>query len=144
MKGKIKQVLYFLIVFTTGFFVHAIFFPYVFVDGKSDVIEVPFTTNVTTEKKEIPEEIENDLITYVRYDKKRFNPSSVTITKGNYIAITNISKAEQMWLTSENPLLNTVRGYAFGERLQTVIAEPGNYKVQNKLFPEANLTVKVK
>lgn len=144
MKGKLKHSIYFVLFFTAGFLVHAFFFPYVFVDGKSEIIEVPFTTTVTTENKEIPEEIENDLITYVRYEKKAFKPSSVTITRGNYIAITNISKIEQMHLVSENPLLNTKRGYAFGERLQTVIAEPGTYEVVNKLFPEAKLTVKVK
>lgn len=139
-----KQAIYFTVVFAAGFLVHALFFPYVFVDGKSEVIEVPFTTTVTTEKKEIPEEPENDLITYVRYDKKAFNPSSVTITRGNYVAITNISKTEQMHLVSKNPLLNTKRGYAFGERLQTVIVEPGTYEVYNRIFPEAKLTVKVK
>jgi hypothetical protein len=141
---KVKQFIIPTIAFTAGFLVHAVFFPYVFVDGKSEMLEEPISTIITRENRQLPPEVENDLITYVRYEKKAFKPSSVTITRGNYIAITNISNKEQMWLLSDNPLLNTVRGYAYGERLQTVIAEPGIYKVQNELFPEAMLEVTVK
>lgn len=141
---KVKRFIVPAIAFTAGFLVHALFFPYVFVDGKSKTLEEPIKTIITREKRDIPPEVENDLITYVRYENKAFTPSSVTITKGNYIAITNISKTEQMHLVSDNELLNTVRGYAFSERLQTVISEPGIYKVQNELYPEAVLTVTVK
>lgn len=75
----------------------------------------------------------DEFITAVDYDGERFEPSSVTITIGNYITITNQSKKELMWLVSDLKELNTVRGYGEGERLQALLTQKGEFKVMDKL-----------
>jgi len=83
----------------------------------------------------------DNFITYVNYDGSKFNPKTVTIKKGNYIAITNKSKNSLMWLVSDNADLNTKRGFGEGERLQLTLIKEGNYKVTNKLDTKALLEV---
>ncbi len=85
----------------------------------------------------------DEFITYIDYDGKKFKPSTVYIKKGNYIAITNQSKEKLMWLVSDNPDLNTVRGYGESERLQLTLLKEGTYKVTNRLNTKSSLEVVV-
>lgn len=86
---------------------------------------------------------QNEFITYVDYDGKEFKPGSVTIKKGNYLAITNKSSDKQMWLVSDNADLNTKRGFGEGERLKIILLGMGNYKVTNKLDSRSLLSITV-
>jgi hypothetical protein len=79
----------------------------------------------------------------VQYQGGRFRPDSVTVGKGNYLSITNISKSEKMWLTSDDPELVTPRGYGESERLKVLVIREGTFRVINKLNPSAQLTVTV-
>lgn len=85
----------------------------------------------------------DQFITYIDYDGKKFKPSTATIKKGNYLAITNKSSDKQMWLVSDNADLNTQRGYGEGERLQLVLLKEGRYKVTNRLDTKGFLEVVV-
>jgi plastocyanin len=85
----------------------------------------------------------DQFITYIDYDGSKFNPKTVTIKKGNYIAITNKSKDKFMWLISDNVDLNTKRGFGEGERLQLMLLTEGSYKVVDKLNSKAILTITV-
>lgn len=127
--------------FFAGFFAHALFFPYLFVDG--DLKEAKKEVQGVVSKRQYPDE-RNDFITYINYENGRFRPSQVTIQRGNYIAITNRDEDELMQLSSSEKMLATVRGYASGERLQTAINEPGTYRVVNALNARATLTITVK
>ncbi len=86
---------------------------------------------------------QDPFITYIDYDGKRFKPSSVIIKKGNYVAITNTSSDQLMWLISDNQDLNTQRGYGEGEKLQLTLLKEGEFKVVDKLSPNVSLSVKV-
>lgn len=130
-----------LVSFALGFFVHALFFPYLFQDG--DLVEAKKEVKGIINGKNQYADQNNDLITYVNYEKGRFRPSSVTVTRGNYLAITNRDTKNMMWLTSDEKRLSTVRGYAFGERLQVALSEPATYEIVNKL-DQATLTVTIK
>lgn len=85
----------------------------------------------------------DQFITNVAYDGKKFKPSSVTVRKGNYIAITNTSRDQLMWLVSDNSDLQTPRGYGEGEKLQLVLLREGRYKVTDKLNATSFLEVLV-
>lgn len=86
---------------------------------------------------------QDEFITSVAYDGKKFKPSSVTVKKGNYIAITNTSRDQLMWLISDNADLNTKRGYGEGEKLQLILLKEGRYKVTNRLDTKGFLEVVV-
>lgn len=132
-----------ILVFTLGFLVHAFFFPDFLYNGLRQALNIynPQSAKllgVQTEKNTQPQ---YQFMTYVNYNNGRFDPASVTIKRSYYLAITNMSKKEQMWLVSDHPLLNTKRGYAESERLQTILYEVGSYKVSNKLSPGPLLNV---
>jgi len=86
---------------------------------------------------------QDQFITYVDYDGKSFKPGSVIVKKGNYLAITNKSKDQLMWLISQNLDLNTQRGYGEGEKLQLTLLKEGEFKVIDKLNPNTSLVIKV-
>jgi len=86
---------------------------------------------------------QDQFVTHIDYDGKKFKPSSVNIKKGNYIAITNTSRDQLMWLISENQDLNTLRGYGEGEKLQLTLLKEGKFKVIDKLNPNVSLAVQV-
>lgn len=145
MKHKrLKLLLFFIGSFGFGFIVHALFFPYLFSEKQLDqsVRDVTYVKNAALQAT--PADQVNDLITYVDYAAGNFHPSTVTITRGNYVAITNRHKDRQMWLSSTTKFLNTARPYATGERLQTTIKDPGTYSVVDKLNPDVKLTVVVR
>lgn len=82
-------------------------------------------------------------ITYITYDGKGFSSSSVEMKKGNYLAITNMSKDKAMWLLSDNPDLATRRDYGEGERLQLMMGETGKYAVGVQDNAKASLVISV-
>lgn len=86
---------------------------------------------------------QDEFITRVDYDGKKFKPNSVTVKKGNYLAITNTSRDKLMWLISDNPDLQTPRGFGEGEKLQLTLLKMGEFKVVDKLSPSVSLSVKV-
>ena len=118
----VKLLLFSVTLFSLGFLANA----FLFQKTVSDISSLS-QTNVLRQSSA------DEFITGVDYDGKRFKPSSVTITIGNYITITNQSKKELMWLTSNLKDLNTVRGYGEGERLQAILTQKGEFKVMDKL-----------
>lgn len=89
------------------------------------------------------EKAEDRFITNIDYDGEKFKPSSVTVKKGNYIAITNTSRDQLMWLISDHQDLQTARGYGEGEKLQLILLKEGTYKVTNRLDTKGLLGVVV-
>jgi hypothetical protein len=84
------------------------------------------------------------LITAVIYNNTGFTPSSVRVTRGNYLTITNSSDS-LMWLSSDNPQFETPRGYGKSEQLKIKPDKVGEFKVTNKLNLRASsLSVSVK
>jgi len=86
---------------------------------------------------------QDQFIAHIDYDGKKFKPSSVIIKKGNYIAITNKSSDQLMWLISDNQDLQTPRGYGEGEKLTTTLLKEGEFKVVDKLNPNVSIKVSV-
>jgi len=125
--------------FAFGFFAHAIFFPDVFYDGLAGLTH----KTIRAEPTKPPENPDTHFFTYVSYDNGMFRPGKVTIKRSNYIAITNMNKADLMWLVSDNKLLNTTRGYGESERLTTILNELGTFTILEKNRPDAHLTVTV-
>lgn len=137
---KIKIPLFIFGVFVIGFFVHALLFP----DFLPNGIQSISASNVfpPAQNKNIPQN--DSLITYVNYDGDQFVPKRIIILKGNYLAITNTATDKLMWLSSDNDLLNTPRGYAESERLQVLLPKVGEYTVTNKLNTQAQLSIQVR
>ncbi len=134
-RKKIAFVSTAVVFFMLGFFVHASFFPYMFVD-----LFVP-----SAQKKESAQSPaqENDTIalTTVSYTDGSFTPRLVQMKKSYYLRIVNNSESELMWLTSSHPVLNTPRGYGKSEELRTILYEPGTYEVSSTLHPDRILKV---
>ncbi len=120
--------------FSLGFLANALFF-------QKNTVEITALSQPSVLGLKDPDD---QFITSVAYDGEQFNPRSVTVKKGNYIAITNTSKEKLMWLVSDNPDLSTVRGYGEGERLQLILLKAGEYKVANTLNTKAWILVTVK
>lgn len=131
---KVKLVLLFVGFFSLGFLANAILF-------QKNTVEITALSQPSVLGLKDPDD---EFITSVGYDGEQFAPRSVTVKKGNYIAITNTSKGKLMWLVSDNPDLATSRGYGEGERLQLVLLKAGEYKVANKLDTKAWILVTVK
>ncbi len=122
--------------FMLGFFTHALFFPYLFTNT--------FILNKQSiTPTEVPSE-PNKSLTQVYYENGEFNPRVVQIKKSYYLGIINASDTELMWLTSENPLFRTPRGYGKSEELRTILYDEGVWEVSSKLHPEHKLQVIVK
>ncbi len=85
------------------------------------------------EKTEAVEESSSKFVTYVDFDGKSFSSQKVSMKKGDYLAITNLSNTTQMWLAATVSALTTKRGYAEGERLQIILGEPGLFRVGEKV-----------
>lgn len=136
---KFKVIFFIVTAFVVGFFTHAYFFPDLLPGNLSDMAANTFLQPVQNKNTVQPD----PLITYVNYDGDRFIPSRVSILKGNYLAITNMSKDKFMWLSSDNELLITERGYAESERLQVLLPKVGDFTVVNRLNTRAQLSVNV-
>jgi hypothetical protein len=120
------------------------FFGLGFVVGGFLVGNTPFEITALSQPSVLgKQDPDDDFITHVDYDGKRFKSNAVTINIGNYITITNQSKKELMWLVSNLKDLNTVRGYGEGERVQAILTQKGEFKVMDKLT-QSLLVVTVK
>jgi len=126
--------------FFSGFFIHALFFPYLFTDN------LGLYTNKIMDGKDplVTTGLENKAVTRVLYEDGEFNPRVVQIKLSYYISIVNNSEKELMWLISESPLFRTPRGYGKSEELRTILYEAGTYEVSSKLHPQNILKVIVK
>lgn len=125
--------LWFIVGFTSCYLVFVVVPPYI--SKKGDISSV-------SEKATTPSN--DQFMTLVQYSENGFKPSMVTIQKGNYIIIRNEAKDRHMWLSSDNPLLTTRRGYAQSEQIQTTLVEPGSYTVNNTLDLTHTLRVVVR
>jgi hypothetical protein len=123
-----------------GFYSHAIFFPDFFYNG----LKVHTEKNIplSAEKQNTKQTLIT--VSYVNYDGHQFAPRVVNVKASYWIAITNNSKTKQMWLISDNPLLNTERGYGYTEQLKKMLYKQGTYTIQDKLNPDAKFTLIVK
>lgn len=139
-----KQSIVFVLLFTAGFLVHALFFPDVLYDALHTFQEV----NTKIPQKEVVKnddgEEKTSFFTYINYDGSSFDKRNVNIKLGNYLAITNMSREKGMHLESDNPLLQTGRSYGYYERVQTRMDEVGIYHVLNKLNPQATIKIIVR
>jgi hypothetical protein len=140
-----KKFIILLIIFFAGFLTHAFWFPNFLISPQNVTNNVKTILGLSEQKKQSSSTAEsNEFITYINYLDGKFNRTRVNITRGNYIAITNMSKTESMLLVSDNSALSTPRGYGYSERLMTILLEPGNYTVVNKNKPDAVVTVSVR
>lgn len=91
------------------------------------------------EKAEDPN---NNFINSIRYENGKFNPSTLTMRKGNYLIVSNNSDSK-MWLVSTLPELNTPRGYGNGEEKRVKPEKEGTYTITNKLNIEAKAIIRI-
>jgi hypothetical protein len=140
MKKK-KIAILFLLIFssTTGFVVHALFFPTVLTNNF-----LLYTKRALENKQVAPVENMNKSLTKVAYEDGQFDPQVVVMDKSYYVAITNMSSTEFMNLTSDNPLLKTPRDYGKSEELRAQLYDPGVYTVSSKLHPDHSLKIIVR
>ena len=123
-----------ILAFSLGFVVHLLLMN---LQNKPDL-------NLLSQQSVAGEKITADeFITYIDYDGNEFKPRTVTVKKGNYIAIMNKSKDKQMWLVSDNADLNTKRGYGEGEIVRLTLLKEGSYNVINRLNTKAFIKVVV-
>jgi len=136
-KRKIRKELLYLMWFVIGFVLCFIVFVLIppYISQKGDISSTADQANSDSS---------DNFITLVEYADNGFRPNAVTIRKGNYIVIRNISAKTHVWLSSDNPLLNTTRGYAQSEQIRSVLNDEGVYAVTNKLNLSHKLTVVVR
>lgn len=136
-RKTIRKELYFFLWFLIGF--ATCYFIFItapqYISKKGDI-------SSASERASAPSD--DQFMTLVQYSENGFKPDSVTIQKGNYIIIRNDAKDRHMWLTSDNSLLTTRRGYAQSEQIQTTLTDPGTFTVQNKLDLTHTLRVVVR
>jgi len=92
----------------------------------------------TTSAKQQADAFFTDIV----YKDGHFEPSHVKVKVGNYLTITNRSDS-LMWLVSDHPKLNTVRGYGESERLKIMADKEGSYTIGNKLNLNAKATIAI-
>ncbi len=137
-----KNILFFVLIFLAGFFIHAYFFP--------DLLPTQINllgrkaVGLPQQEKALPTPEFSFSTAYVDYQDGKFKPNNIVSKTGNHVAITNRDKNELMWLDSDNTLLKTTRGFGFSERLDVVLPKAGTFKIVNKLNSEATLMVTVK
>lgn len=133
VRKEIMYALWFVVGFIVCYFIFVILPPYVTQKGE---------ISSTTEQR-VPESMD-DFITLVEYTDSGFKPKAVTIRKGNYIIIRNMSQKSYMWLSSENIVLRTTRGYAQSEQIKTVLNDVGAFTVSNTFNVSHKLSVIVR
>lgn len=134
-----KTLLSLLLSFTTGFLVHALFFPDILANGIMDVkqIALPNPTSAAGQPND-------PLITKVEFDGKRFSRHNITIGFTRYIQIINTSKTESMQLLGTTKELSTPRAYAESESIQAQFNKKGQYVVADKNNPAERMVITVK
>lgn len=136
-----KALLFLLIGFTTGFFIHALFFPDLFANGIFILPEAPLTAQTAPQtNKAAP--VQNE--TLITYDGEKFSRTNVKIESSRYISIVNKSPDTTMDLSSSEPGLSTPRPYAFDEMVKTRIDKPGQYVVTDRRNPSIRMVITVK
>lgn len=133
VRKEIMYALWFVVGFIVCYFLFVIIPPYITQKGE---------ISSTTEQR-APESMD-DFITLVEYTDSGFKPKAVTIRKGNYIIIRNMSQKSYMWLSSENTVLKTTRGYAQSEQIKTVLNDVGAFTVSNTFNLSHKLSVIVR
>lgn len=130
--------------FLTGFYTHSLVMtppPPVLVEQAQKMRELQsqFTETATNTAQE---EVNLSIVT-TEFDGKYFYPPSIVVPVNRFISITNRSDSVQMKLISENNDLETIRGYAYTERLFKQLYDRGEYVVYVEGVPTAKLTVRV-
>ena len=133
-----KKFLLYLLLFFSGFFIHAYFFTDFFPFGYPHTIA---PTKETVKETKVPLRA---LFTYVNYKDGEFSPKVVFMERGTYLSIKNQGDQNLMWLTSNEKAFNTARGYGRSEQALTRLDKPSTFTVTDKLHPESQLTVVVK
>jgi hypothetical protein len=125
-----------LVAFALGFLVHAYFYSgTVSVGAILAPVAAPVSQNMTIIAGDKPEyEID--------YDNGEFKPAFTSVHYGRYIIIQNKGKS-LMWITSDYPELNTVRGYGEAETVRVRADRTGSFKIANKLNLNAQATITV-
>lgn len=119
-----KKVIILMVTFSLGYLAH-------FFVSRMGYEKIDVATIIDNPKVE-PLSGNDTFVTYVDFDGKNFSVPQVAIKKGDYLALTNTSDNLQMWLVSTVSAMTTVRGYAKGERLQTILDDVGVYIVGEK------------
>lgn len=88
------------------------------------------------------ETVVDPFLTTISYRDGKFKPDSVNVKTGNYLIIVNNSDS-LMWLTSNNPLLTTTRGYGRSEQVRIRADDEGVFTVTNKLNIKARTVITV-
>jgi len=135
-----KILLFIILAFTAGFFTHALLFPDFLANGITNVAEVNAPNVTPTQASTMHQAFE----TYISYDGSKFSRHNITIERGSYLIITNISKDQLMWLESKNPLLATPRGYGESEAIRQRLDITGQYIVTDKNNTQEKLVITVK
>lgn len=76
------------------------------------------------------------------YEDGKFTPSEAVIPVGRFLSITNKSTS-LMWVSSDNPWLDTPRGYGQSEQVRVRMDDLGTYHIKNKLNLDASAVIKV-
>ena len=136
---KIRSLLFYILIFFAGFIVHALFFPTIFTGN------IGLSLKHSLENKTIPV-VNNSTkgLTQVLYEDGQFDPQVALVEKSYYVSIINASSTELMTLTSDNPLIQTTRGYGKSEELRVQLYETGTYAVSSTLHPDQVLKVIVR
>ncbi|MEI6532906.1 MAG: hypothetical protein WCO06_03635 [Candidatus Roizmanbacteria bacterium] len=128
-----------LVFFICGFFFHAWLFPSAFV-GKPEIELLSASKKIIG----MPEETGTEnLITQVSLKEGKFDPSTVSIGYGRYIAIINNNETARMDLRSDIKELQTIRPYGKSEQLQTSLYTRGTHIVKDTISG-AELTIFIK
>ncbi len=135
-----KTVLKIALIFFTGFFIHAYFFPNLLFFNLPISPDKLLSSVKKTSTTSTPQDA---FLTQITYNNGQFTPPRVVMKHSYYITITNGSKTESMWLVSNVKALNTDRPYFESEQLKTLLNDPGTYTVINKNNPKSELVVVV-
>lgn len=136
-----KAILFLLVGFTLGFFVHALVTPDLFANG---IVFLPQAPQITpgqaqqTQTSDVPTE------TKITFNGSAFSRTNVTVQRSRYVSITNLSQDTKMDLSSTEPDLSTPRPYAFEEMVRTRIDKPGQYVVADRTNTSVRMVITVK
>jgi hypothetical protein len=132
----VKSLLLVIISFGLGFLVHAYFYTgNISIGSILAPVAAPVSQNMKIIAGDKPEYI-------IEYEDGAFSPAFTSVHYGRYIIVINKGKA-LMWLTSNYPELNTVRGYGEQEQLRIRADRTGSFKISNKLNLNATATITV-
>lgn len=134
-----KAFLALIVGFTSGFLVHAYFFPDVLSNG---IIFTPENL-LSNEVSPTPND-QRQLFTNITYNGEKFSRSNVTIGTGDYITVTNDSPDKPMWLMSNVPALSTPRGYGESEQVKSRMDTKGQFIIKDKNNPSEQVIITVK